>query len=282
MPFQVYGASGDRYTHSAGRRRLSAIAAGVAAIAMSIGLAAIPAQAVPPPPPLDYVALGDSYAAGHGAAPYTDSCFRSQKGYPAIADKRRDVQLTANAACSGWTMDAVLANLPVAALQDAEIVTLTVGANDLNSTDLLIACLPDPLSVQCLEAGKRVEDMLTDGSFAMELATLVTRIHMFAPDAKIVLTGYPYLFDPNHPFAAVGNLLAGALNQVIAGVAAATGSQYVDVTAAFAGHAVGSAEPWLNFFPDNPLDPTNFHPTGEGYRHGYFASLVSQGAFVLN
>ena len=269
--------------HSAGRRRLSTFAAGIAAMAMSIGLAAVPAQAAPPPPPRDYVALGDSYAAGHGAAPYTDlSCFLSQKGYPAIADKLRDVQLTANAACSGWTMDAVLANLPVAALQDAEIVTLTVGANDLNSTDLLIACLPDPSSVQCLEAGSRVETMLTDGSFATELATLVTTIHVLAPEAKIVLTGYPYLFDPSHPFAAVGNLLAGALNQVIAGVAAVTGSQYVDVTAAFAGHGVGSADPWINFFPDNPLDPTNFHPTGEGYRHGYFASLVGQGAFALN
>lgn len=267
---------------SAGRRRLSAFAAGLATTAMAIGLAAMPAQAAPPAPPLDYVALGDSYAAGHGAAPYTDlSCFQSRKGYPAIADKLRDVQLTANAGCSGWTMDAVMANLPVRALQDAEIVTLTVGANDLDSTGLLFACLPDPSSVQCLEAGTRVETMLTDGSFATELATLVATIRMLAPEAKIVLTGYPYLFDPSHPFAAVGNPLAGALNQVIAGVAAATGSQYVDVTAAFAGHGVGSVDPWINFYPDNPLDPTNFHPNGEGYRHGYFASLASQGAFVL-
>lgn len=269
--------------HSTGRRRLSAFAAGLATMAMAIGSAAIPAQAAPPPPPLDYVALGDSYAAGQGALPYTDpSCVLSQKGYPAIADKLQDVELTANAGCSGWTMDAVLANLPVAALQDAEIVTLTVGANDLNSTDVLIACLPNPQSDQCIAAGTRVETMLTDGSFAGELATLVATIHVLAPEAKIVLTGYPLLFDPSHPFAAVGNRLAGALNQVIAGVAAATGSQYVDVEAAFAGHGVGSADPWINFNSDNPLDPANFHPTGEGYRHGYFASLVSQGAFVLN
>jgi hypothetical protein len=97
-----------------------------------------------------------------------------------------------------------------------------------------------------------------------------------------VLTGYPYLFDPSHPFAAVANGLAATLNAVIAGVALATGAHYVDVTAAFAGHGVGSADPWLNFNPDNPLDPANFHPNGEGYRHGYYASLVNQGAFVLN
>ncbi|MBT2555493.1 hypothetical protein [Arthrobacter sp. ISL-5] len=68
-------------------------------------------------------------------------------------------------------------------------------------------------------------------------------------------------FDPGHPFAAVAHLLADALNQVFAGVAAATGSEYVDVTATFAGRGVGSADPWINFIPDNPLDPANFHPT---------------------
>jgi lysophospholipase L1-like esterase len=274
--------------HSAGGRRLSAFAAVLATTAMAIGLAAMPAQAARPPLPLDYVALGDSYASGHGAVPYTDlNCFVSQKGYPAIADKLRDVQLTANTACSGWTMDQVLANIPVAALEEAEIVTLTVGANDLNSTELLFACLPAPSSSECLAARTRVETMLTDGSFAMELATLVTTIHVLAPDAKIVLTGYPFPLDSSHPLAAQVNSLAGGLNAVIAGVAQLTNAQfgdvqYVDVTGAFIGHGVGSADPWINLNPDNLQDPANFHPTAEGYRHGYFASLVSQDAFVLN
>ena len=274
-------------TKPAVRRRRSAFAAGLAPMAMAIGMAAIPAEAAPPPQ-LDYVALGDSYASGHGAVPYTDpNCFVSQKGYPAIADKLRDVQLITNAACSGWTMDQVLANLPVAALQKAEIVTLTVGANDLNSTELLFACLPAPSSPACLAARMRVATMLRDGSFATELATLVTTIHTIAPDAKIVLTGYPFPLDPSHPLAADVNSLAGGLNAVIAGVAQFTnaqfgGVQYVDVTAAFVGHGVGSADPWINFNPDNLQDPANFHPTAEGYRHGYFASLVSQDAFVLN
>lgn len=274
-------------TKPAVRRRRSAFAAGLATMAMALGFTAIPADAAPPPQ-LDYVALGDSYASGHGAVPYTDlKCFVSQKGYPAIADKLRDVKLTANAACSGWTMDQVLANLPVAALQKAEIVTLTVGANDLNSTELLFACLPAPSSPECLAARTRVATMLTDGSFAMELAALVTTIHTIAPDAKIVLTGYPYPLDPSHPLAAEVNSLADGLNAVIAGVAHFTNAQfgdvqYIDVTGAFIGHGVGSADPWINFNPDNLRDPANFHPNAEGYRHGYFASLVSQDAFVLN
>jgi lysophospholipase L1-like esterase len=269
-------------TNPAVRRRRPAFAAGLATLAMALGFTAVPADAAPPPQ-LDYVALGDSYASGHGALPYTDlNCFVSQKGYPAIADKLRDVELTLNAGCSGWTMDLVKANLPVSALQEAEIITLTVGANDLNTTTLLLACLSDPSSAACREATAVVTTMLAPGgSFAAELADLVLTIRAIAPDAKVVLTGYPYLFDPSHPFAAVANPLAALLNANIAGVALATGAYYVDVTAAFAGHGVGSADPWLNFNPDNPLDPANFHPTAEGYRHGYFASLVSQNAFVV-
>lgn len=268
-------------TNATGRRRLPAFAAGLATLAMALGFTAVPADAAPPPQ-LDYVALGDSYASGHGAVPYTDlNCFVSQKGYPAIADRLRDVELTLNAGCSGWTIDLVKANLPVSALQEAEVITLTVGANDLNTTTLLLACLTDPASLACATAIGDVTTRLTDGTFAAELTDLVLTIRAIAPDAKIVLTGYPYLFDPSHPFAAVANPLAAALNTVIAGVALGTGAYYVDVTAAFAGHGVGSADPWLNFNPDNPLDPANFHPTAEGYRHGYFASLVSQNAFVV-
>jgi lysophospholipase L1-like esterase len=269
-------------TNPAVRRRRPAFAASLAVMAMALGFTAVPADAAPPPQ-LDYVALGDSYAAGHGAPPYTDpNCFVSRKGYPAIADNLRDVQLTVNAGCSGWTMDLVKANLPVTALREAEVITLTVGANDLNTTNLLFACLSDPSSAACIKAVTDVRTMLAPGgSFATELADLVITIRAIAPDAKIVLTGYPYLFDPSHPFAAVANPLAELLNANIAGVAAATGAYYVDVTAAFAGHGVGSTDPWINFNLDNPFDPANFHPTGEGYRHGYFDSLVSQDAFVL-
>jgi lysophospholipase L1-like esterase len=268
--------------NAVGRRRRSAFAAGLATMAMAVGLAAIPAQAAPPPP-ADYVALGDSYAAGQGAAPYTDpNCFVSRKGYPAIADKLRDVQLAANAGCSGQVVADVIADAGTAVGSGTELVTVTVGANDLGSTNVLLACLPAPTSEGCAGALATVQAKLNDGSLASSLAGVVAAVRAKSPHAKIVFTGYPRLFSPDHPFAVVANPLADALNGVIAGVAAGTGSQFVDVTAAFATHGVGSADPWINFNPADALDPANFHPNGEGYRHGYFESLVSQGAFVLN
>lgn len=250
-------------------------------MAMAFGFTAIPAEAAPPPQ-ADYVALGDSYAAGQGAAPYTaPTCYVSRKGYPAIADNLKNIQLNVNAGCSGYTAGAVAANLP-GSVSGAEVITITVGANDLGTTGILLACLPAPASAECGGAVGAAQAKLTDGTLATSLATMVGAIRYQAPTAKIVLTGYPRLFAPNNPFATVANPMVDGLNAVIAGVAGGTGSSFVDVTGAFADHGVGSAAPWINFNATNILDPANFHPTGEGYRLGYYATLVSQGAFVLN
>lgn len=269
-------------TISAGRRWRPAFAAGLATMAMAIGLAALPAEAAPPPR-LDYVALGDSYAAGQGTAPYTDpGCYVSRKGYPVIADTIRNVQLTANAACSGYNIQNIAGSMAGRVNSGTEIVTVTVGGNDIGTTNILLACLNDPTSIECAGALGTAQTRLSSGSLANDLAVMVDTIHLHAPNAKVVLTGYPRLFAPGHPYAEVANPIADNLNLVIAGVAAGTESQYVDVATAFADHGIGSAEPWITFNAANILDPANFHPNGDGYRFGYFGSLVKQNAFVLN
>lgn len=263
------------------RRRRSAFAAGLATMAMALGFTVIPAEAATTPR-IDYVALGDSYAAGVGAAPYTDpTCVLSRKGYPVIADNLRNVELTANAACSGWKTFQVRDAALLKVTGDTDIVTVTAGGNDLESIAILMACVPAPESVECATAQGVAIGKLTDGSLATGLGEIVAAIKSKSPTAKVVFTGYPLLFDPAHPFAGVANPLAGVLNQVIAGVAGGTGSTYVNVAPAFTGHGIGSADPWINYNPANPLDSANFHPNSEGYRHGYFASLASQDAFVV-
>ena len=250
-------------------------------MAMALGFAAIPAEAAPPPK-ADYVALGDSYAAGQGAAPYTDlGCFVSRKGYPAIADKLRGLELTANAACSGNSTAHVLQSLPD--LRGAEVVTVTVGGNDLDTTGLVATCFAVPAA--CEGAFEARAAMLQDAhdnpgtnALVQGLAGISLSVDDQAPTALIVFTGYPMLFDPAFPDPRVGmiNELTAGLNTVIERVANGTGARYVDVAPAFAGHGIGSAEPWINFNAANIQDPANFHPTGEGYRHGYYASLVGK------
>jgi hypothetical protein len=78
-----------------------------------------------------------------------------------------------------------------------------------------------------------------------------------------VVTGYPLLLDPSLPQSTAVNNGVVALNSVIAAAvtAAGPGFEYVDVADAFAGHGVGSVDPWINA----PPSAEAFHPTVTGY-----------------
>lgn len=268
--------------HNARRRyRLQAVAAVLGTLLFGAGLAAAPAQAVPKDA-IQYVALGDSYASGQGAHPYEKSgaaCFLSKKGYPVLADRLRDIELTGNAACSGNSTTAVMASLPYVLSAQTELVTVTAGGIDLGTNAILAICAAAPQSPECGAAIASAGAKLQDGSLYTAVATMLGAIHQHAPAAEVYITGYPLLFDPSHPYADIVNPVVVALNATIAQAASATGTGYVDVTAAFSGHGIGSADPWINFKPADIFDPANFHPTREGYRYGYFDSLLAAGVF---
>src|SRR4029450_5123921 len=104
---------------------------------------------------LQYVALGDSYAAGIGAPPYvssSDGCLQSNKGYPALLDPKGRIDLQANATCPGATTTYVRENLPPELNEDTQLVTLTVGANDLGLLRVLAACTGGGTATQCQAA----------------------------------------------------------------------------------------------------------------------------------
>jgi lysophospholipase L1-like esterase len=112
-----------------------------------------------PQPPIDYVALGDSFSSGEGVPPYqqatdvpkTSMCHRSTTAYPPLRTAqlpkllatKRTVNL-AFGACSG----APTANLQkpgqyneTSQLQrrnpQDDLVTITIGGNDAGFTDML-------------------------------------------------------------------------------------------------------------------------------------------------
>ena len=110
------------------RRRRTALAAGLATLAMAAGLAAVPAQAVDK---TKYVALGDSYAAGQGAGPYLDDCYRSENTYSELAADTKAIKLVTNAACSGKTTQDVVNTQLKQLNKSTELVTITAGGNNL-------------------------------------------------------------------------------------------------------------------------------------------------------
>jgi hypothetical protein len=107
------------------------------------------------------------------------------------------------------------------------------------------------------------------------------QIHVQAPNAKVVVAGYPHLFDVVDGIGCQGfvsdvqtwlNQMADTMTQTITGAISDTKALYpsmnirfVDVTAGFAGHAVceSSAAEWINGI-DLVNQVSSFHPNHNG------------------
>jgi lysophospholipase L1-like esterase len=227
---------------------------------------------------VQYVALGDSYAAGQGGGNEIRPCLQSPNGYPSLLDSKGRIDLRANAACTGASTSEVISGQLSELNQDTGLVTLTVGAADLNLSGVLAACTaPIPTNCQTLiqQALAQLSVSCGGGSdvqLLKRLTDLYAQVAGAAPNALIVVTGYPYLFeppaegDPNADIINAVNSATAALNctiqQAVADAqAAGIDIVYVDVTAEFAGHGIGSKKPFIN---SDGLGA--YHPNAAGYR----------------
>ena len=274
------------------RRRSGRVAGTLLAVALVAGFTAAPATAARVPAPQVYIALGDSYAAGTGGGEYVDppaglpaNCLQTAAAYPALQGA------SMNLGCFGAkTTDVInVANGYSGVLATATVVTVTVGGNDVDSGQVALACTVSASSPACSAA--------LYNSLVVKLRELPTKIKAMvatikdkAPNARIVLTGYPRLFTVSAGLTAAQaqaarsmNTAADLLNATIAYSALVNRVRYVSVTERFSGHGIGSAIPWIvapaglcnattNCSP-SPVDA--FHPTAAGYSGGYAAALAS-------
>jgi len=260
--------------------RTSRLLVGAVASVTFAVMAVAPASAAPAPAPLgvghsvSYVALGDSYAYGLGAdIPATQS-------YPAILATRAHLTLTNAAVPGATTYDVIHSQVPRnrAALEKAGLVTLTVGGDDLNAIGVAGICATYPASCQDAIAGALAKLPQLYTSLGVTLRT----IRHAAPDARIVVTGYPKLLDPSLGllYPSLGlvvpelNAAALALNTTIwAAVRESqvrgSSARFVSVVEPFLGHGLGSTDSWINSSGDGA-----FHPTTTGYLDGYYASIA--------
>ena len=225
-----------------------------------------------------YVALGDSYAAGQGGSQqYDNTCLRSPNGYPALLDAESQIHLRANAACTGATTADVAEKQLSALKQSTKLVTLTVGAADLGLSEVLAACTAVP-PTHCLEVIGGASLKLA--ALEDDLTALYIAVAEAAPNALILVTGYPYLFEESVPgldpaIIKAVNDATTALNLTIqkavaAAQAAGVNVEYVDVTGAFDGHGIGSNGVLFINPPGTGINA--FHPTPAGYE-AYAAAI---------
>jgi lysophospholipase L1-like esterase len=267
-------------------RFLSGLVATVIALAGFVTVGA-PTAAAGISGTLQYVALGDSYAAGIGAPPYvrssfSDDCLQSNKGYPELLDSEKHIHLQVNATCPGATTSAVADTQLSALTPGVELVTLTVGGNDLGFAALAGACLPPTgTPEQCRTAIQAALDLLPtscegDSKLGDRLTDLYAAVAAAAPKALIVVTGYPYLFEllPTDPDLAIKTQINAATTLLNCAIAkAVTDAQadgvniiYVDVTDQFKGHGIGSDNPFINDPTTGVPGAVPFHPNAAGYR----------------
>ena len=244
----------------------------VTLLAALLGTAA-PASAAAP----SYVALGDSYSSGVGTRSYISdgtSCQRSTYAFPSLVAQQKGYTLSFKA-CSGARIPDVT-NTQLSALSSATgYVTISVGGNDAGFSSVLTECAQPWWSSDCDGAIDTAQGYINN-TLPGKLATLYSSIRSKAPNAKVVVVGYPRIFNGEDCNAGTFfspseetrlNQTADLLNSKLSAAASARGFSFANPTTRFVGHAVCDDTEWINGL-SNPVSES-YHPNRTGQASGY-------------
>jgi lysophospholipase L1-like esterase len=252
----------------------------------------------------NYVALGDSYAAGPlipGQTLEPRGCLRSTNDYAhVLAPSLVPATTLRDVSCSGATTGNMTSAQSVdsgtnppqldALDSDTTVVTLAIGGNDLGFGDILGNC------ASVLPFGSRCKDQYDSGgndqlaarvqAIAPLVAKVLDGIHARAPHAKVYVVGYPAILPehgggcwPRMPFSPSDvrylRQTEENLNAMLQQTAEANRASYIDTYAASAdfnactSHDVRWIDPLLNLTDGAPV-----HPNARG-EAGMAATLLA-------
>lgn len=239
-------------------------------------------------------ALGSSFAAGPGIEPVVDhGAMRSGMNYAHQLSERIGaelVDLTVSGATTANVIDTPqdtgtgsptppqLDGVP----ENADVVTITAGGNDLQFAGAMLFVAwqrlePDSPMASMLGgmfSGGIPEPTTADiDSATAGLVRVIEGARERAPHSRVVLVDYLTVLDQGSldhtPFTAheLDQFLTiqTAIGTVFADAAARTGAELVRASALSRGHALGSAEPWVQpFHQDMTRTAGSFHPNEAG------------------
>jgi lysophospholipase L1-like esterase len=270
--------------------RISRIAFSAAVLTSLTGLvtavAAMPAAEAASA--VNYVALGDSYSSGLGAGSYissSGSCDRSTNAYPERWAAAHAPASFVSVACAGATTSDVISSQVSALSASTTLVSLTIGGNDAGFSSTMETCVLHSTST-CVSAVTAAEAFITNpAQLPALLRSTLQAIRAHAPNARIVLLGYPRLYDLSKSSTCIGlsttdrtdlNAAADALDSAISTAAASNGATFADVRGQFAPHEICDGSSWLNSVNIFSIS-SSYHPTAAGQEQGYepvFASVA--------
>ena len=253
-----------------------------------------------------YVALGDSFTSAPLVPTQVDlNCVRSNRNYPALTAAAIGSSSFVDVSCGGATTNDILnpgtGTLGVAVpaqlnavTSSTALVTIGIGGNDIGFSNIVRTCAEDslssPLGTPCKNrytSGGTDQLQVRIAAAAPKVAAVLQAVRGKAPNARIVLVGYPAIVPnsgygcwPVVPFA-YGDVpylrsTTKALNTMLANTAAANGASFVDTYTPSIGHDAcqGSSTRWVEgLIPTNSAAP--FHPNAAGER-GMSAAVVAR------
>lgn len=254
----------------------------LATVALGVGLAAASTVAAPgaalASPSTDYVALGDSYSSGTGTNYYdlSSSCQRSSRSYPALWAAQQGTASFTFAACAGATTSSLRSSQLGALNAGTDLVTLTIGGNDAGFADTVLACRlgSDADCFSRLDSAETFIRTTLPGRLDATYQDIRTR----APNARLVVLGYPHLYQTGFCLFSISDARRSRINQVADVLATVTGERaaaasatFLDARPAYRGHEICTFSPWING-PTIPL-ADSYHPNRSGYASGYLPLL---------
>lgn len=254
----------------------------------------------------NYVSLGDSYSSGDGAGEYEEGtaepgeCWRSEHAYPRVIEQEFSFDGALGFyACSSHKGSDMLSQVGTPESQiervteHTSLVTVGIGGNDLGFIPVLRTCImrmPLLERTACTDQEEEVTERMD--AFEDTLTEVLTEIRGRAPDARVLVLGYPRLFPEQPPgmYYTLSqsdqlwlNSVAQRFNDRIRDTAyqvdgdvygsRQVGSvEFVNVFTALKGHEVSEDDAWLNGIVLGQLgeglrvDRASFHPTAQGQR----------------
>ncbi|MBO9555294.1 SGNH/GDSL hydrolase family protein [Cellulomonas sp.] len=180
--------------------------------------------------------------------------------------------------------------------ENTTVVTLSIGGNDAGFGDVLASCITDD-DCSVHDDGSGPASVVVPQRMATtvqpSITTVLGQIHLLAPNARVVLMGYPRLITRMGCgqaglseqeigwLASLADVLAGRMAAAVADANTAAGGTFVtfvDPRAAFDGKGACGTPPLIHSIivgktpgetpglAANPVSQQSFHPNADGYR----------------
>ena len=216
----------------------------------SPGSATSSATTAPQQETLNYVALGDSYAAmGSRSAPTTGPgpCVRSTDNYPSLVLKEPNIE-GIDVSCSSAVTEHILGDrlaqetIPAqvnSLSKDTDLITLSIGGNDIYFGDIaacMYGAMDGSIPTTCeSQRGAKTNEML--GLLPARLDAVHEEIRHRSPDARVIATGYFPMLAASGECSEAGSIsltdkawsvdLTTRLNGIISDAASRHGAEFV-------------------------------------------------------